>query len=310
MTRERRKLLPAAIVVAALLLAVPAAVLTQTPAGDSHYRRVDQWAQLPAGYAWGTMSAVAIDGRGNVYGFQRDDPTSKVIVFDAQGKYLKTWGDGAFPYPHGMRALRDGGIWTTDRQAQLVLKFDPDGKLLFSLGKKNVAGNMESTDTFNGASDVAMAENGDIFVSDGEGQNTRIVKFSKAGAFIKAWGTKGAGPGQLQTPHAIFIDGRGRVWVGDRGNKRLQVFDQDGRFLDQMTQFGTPASLFIQGEMLYVAAPAPENRVSIGTTDGKVLETIEGLDAPHGIAVDAAGAIYVAQSGGKAIVKFVKKSVP
>jgi streptogramin lyase len=279
----------------------------QTPARASTYRRVDNWAQLPPGYAWGTMSAVAIDARGNVYGFQRDDPTSKVIVFDRNGKYLKTWGEGTFPYPHGMRALADGAIWTTDRQAQLVLKFDPDGKLLLSLGHKNVAGNMESTDAFNGASDVAIGGNGDIFVSDGEGQNTRIVKFTKDGKFIKSWGTKGAGPGQLQTPHAIFVDGAGRVWVGDRGNKRLQVFDQDGKFQEQMTQFGTPASLFIQGNMLYVAAPAPENKVTIGTVDGKVLDVIEGLDAPHGIAVDAEGAIYVAQSGGKSIVKFVKR---
>src|SRR5882672_6941153 len=157
-------------VVAASLLAATTAAVPQTPAptpaGDSHYRRVDQWAQLPSGYAWGTMSAVAIDTRGNVYGFQRDDPTSKVIVFDAQGKYVKTWGEGTFPYAHGMRALRDGYIWTTDRQAQVVLKFDADGKQLFALGRKGVAGNMDSTDAFNGASDVAMAENGDIFVSD------------------------------------------------------------------------------------------------------------------------------------------------
>ena len=253
------------------------------------------------------MSAVAIDSSGRVYGFQRDDPTSKVIVFDAQGRYVITWGEGTFPYAYGLRALRDGFLWTTDRQAQLVLKFDADGRQLFALGQKNVAGTMDSTDAFNGASDVAMAENGDIFVSDGEGQNTRIVKFTKDGRFVKTWGSKGAGPGQLQTPHAIFIDGRGRVWVGDRGNNRLQVFDQDGTFLDQMTQFGTPASLFIQGNMLYVAAPAPENRVTIGTTDGTVLDTIEGLNAPHGIAVDAHGAVYVAQSGGKSIVKFVKK---
>jgi streptogramin lyase len=293
--------------VAGLLLVAATAGPAQTRAGESRYRKVEPWAQLPPGYSWGTMSAVAIDGRGNVYGFQRDAPTSKVIVFDAQGKYLKTWGEGTFPGAHGMRALRHGYIWTTDRQAQLVLKFDGDGKQLFSLGQKGVAGTMDSTDAFNGASDVALAENGDIFVSDGEGQNTRIVKFSKDGTFIKAWGTKGAGPGQLQTPHAIFIDARGRVWVGDRGNKRLQIFDQDGTFLDEMKQFGTPASLFIQGDMLYVAAPAPENRVTIGTTDGKVLDVIEGLDAPHGIAVDSSGAISVAQSGGQAIVKFVKK---
>ena len=275
-------------------------------AAERHYRRVDGWAQLPPGYHWGTMSAVAIDAVGRVYGFQRDDPTSKVIVFDAHGRYLKTWGEGAFPYAHGMRALRDGAIWTTDRQAQLVIKFDVDGRQLFSLGRKGVAGTMESTDAFNGASDVAMAANGDLFVSDGEGQNTRVVKFSKDGRFLKAWGTKGSGPGQLQGPHAIFIDATGRVWVGDRGNKRLQIFDQDGKYLDQLTQFGTPASLFIQGEMLYVASPAPENKVTIGRVDGTVLETINGLDAPHGIAVDATGAIYVAQSGGKSILKFVK----
>jgi len=307
MTRQLRREVIRSIALAACLMSAPVPRPAAQAPRESQYRRVDQWAQLPPGYAWGTMSAVAIDGRGNVYGFQRDDPTSKVIVFDAHGKYLKTWGEGSFPYAHGMRALRDGFIWTTDRQAQLVQKFDSDGKQLFSLGRKNVAGTMESTDAFNGASDVAMAENGDIFVSDGEGQNTRIVKFSKDGRFVKSWGTKGAAPGQLQTPHAIFIDGKGRVWVADRGNKRLQIFDQDGKFLDQMTQFGTPVSLVVQGDMLYVAAPAPENRVTIGTAEGTVLETIDGLDAPHGIAVDAQGAIYVAQSGGKAIVKFEKK---
>jgi DNA-binding beta-propeller fold protein YncE len=290
------------------LLATTTAGPARVLAAESTYRLVEHWAQLPPGYTWGTMSAVAIDSKGNIYGFQRDDPTSKVLVFDVQGKYLRTWGEGTFPYAHGMRALRDGFIWTTDRQAQLVLKFDSNGALLFSLGQKNVAGNMDSTDAFNGASDVAMAENGDIFVSDGEGQNTRVVKFSKDGRFIKAWGTKGDAPGQLNGPHCIAIDSKGRVWVGDRGNKRLQIFDQDGKYLGQMAQFGTPASIFItKDDTLYVAAPAPENRVTIGTTDGRVLETIEGLDAPHGIAVDANGAIYVAESGGKAILKFAKK---
>ena len=295
------KRLGQSIVAAALLFTAA------SPLAQGHYVHVDHWAQLPPGYSWGTMSAVAIDGQGNIYGFQRDDPTSKVIVFDAQGRYLKTWGEGAFPYAHGMRALGDGGIWTTDRQAQVVLKFDADGRQLFSLGKKGVAGTMESTDAFNGASDVAMAENGDIFVSDGEGQNTRVVRFSKDGQFLKLWGSKGAAPGQLQTPHGIAIDGRGRVWVADRGNKRLQVFDQDGRYLDQMTQFGTPVSLAIQGETLYVASPAPENTVTVGTLDGEVLEVIRGLDSPHGIAVSVDGAVYVAQSGGKSIEKFVRR---
>src|SRR5262249_12220985 len=209
---------PALSVAVALgvLFAVIAAGPATLRAAESTYHLVENWAQLPPGYTWGTMSAVAIDTRGNIYGFQRDDPTSKVIVFDANGKYLRTWGEGTFPYAHGMRGLRDGYVWTTDRQAQIVLKFDANGTQPFSLGQKGVAGNMESTDAFNGASDVAMAVNGDLFVSDGEGQNTRVVKFSKDGKFIKAWGTKGAGPGQLNGPHCIAIDSKGRVWVGDR----------------------------------------------------------------------------------------------
>jgi DNA-binding beta-propeller fold protein YncE len=254
------------------------------------------------------MSAVAIDARGRIYGFQRDEPSSKVLVFDADGRYLKTWGERTFAYPHGMRVLRDGNVWATDRKMQQVLKFDVDGRLLMSLGRKDVAGDNDSKDAFNGASDVAMAENGDVFVSDGEGGNTRVVKFAKDGRFLTAWGRRGSGAGELNTPHCIGIDHRGRVWVCDRGNKRLQVFDQDGRFLDQMSQFGTPVSIaFGTGEELYVATGAPENWVAIGTTDGKVSTKLEGLDSPHGIAVDAGGAIYVAQSSGKSIVKFIKQ---
>lgn len=183
----------------AVAAALSASAVTAQPRSRTGYRQVAQWAQLPPGYTWGTMSAVAIDQQGNIYGFQRDAPTSKVIVFDARGRYLKTWGEGAFPYAHGMRALNDGYIWTTDRQAQVVLKFNGDGKLLFTLGRKGVAGSMESTDAFNGASDVAMADNGDIFVSDGEGQNTRIVKLSNDGRFIKAWARRAPGLGSSRT---------------------------------------------------------------------------------------------------------------
>jgi len=273
----------------------------------SSYQWVEHWATLPAGYQWGTMSAVAVDRAGGVYGLQRDDPTSKVVVFDAQGRFVAAWAEGAFPYAHGLRALSDGSIWATDRKAQQVFRFDPRGKLLMTLGKRDVVGDMKSTDAFNGASDVALGNGGAIFVSDGEGGNARVVKFASDGRFISTWGEKGDGPGQLNGPHCIAIDPQGRVWVGDRGNRRLQLFDQDGRFLSEMRQFGTPVSVAFAGDRVFVATPAPENKVTIGTLDGRVLETISNLDSPHGIAVDANGAIYVAESGGKAILKFVKR---
>jgi streptogramin lyase len=277
-------------------------------AGDAGgaYQLVQDWVQLPPGAQWGVMSAVGIDSKGNIYGFQRED-VSKVIVFDVQGKYLKTWGEGQFEYPHGLRVSRDDSVWLTDRKMQQVFKFDANGTLLMTLGKKDVAGSNDSPDTFNGASDVVVGPNGDIFVSDGEGANTRVVKFSSDGKFIKSWGTKGSGPGEMSGPHCIAMDSKGRIWVGDRGNKRLQIFDQDGKYIDQMSQFGTPAGIFItKDDFVYVAEPAPENQVVIGTTGGQILDRIAGLDSAHGIAVDSNGAIYVAESSGKNILKFVK----
>jgi DNA-binding beta-propeller fold protein YncE len=272
------------------------------------YRLVENWAQLPQGTSWGVMTAVGVDADGNVYAFQRAEPDSRVIVFDARGRHLKTWGQNQFEYPHGLRVLSDGTLGLTDRKMQQMLRFDRDGKLLMSVGKKDVAGDNDSRDAFNGVSDVVMARSGEMYLTDGEGGNSRVVKLAKDGTFIKSWGTKGSGPGQLSTPHNLALDSRGRVWVCDRGNKRLQIFDADGKYIDQMTQFGTPAAIFITpDDVLYVAASEPENRVTIGTIDGKVLETIEGLNYPHGMAVDRNGALYVAQSFGKAVLKYVRQ---
>jgi DNA-binding beta-propeller fold protein YncE len=300
---KRYRLALAAVLVT--LVAVVALRPSQVRAAGT-YQLVEGWAQLPAGVQWGVMTAVDVDAKGNVYAFQRE-PTPQVMVFDASGKYLKTWGQSMFEYPHGLRVLRDGFVWTADRKSQQALKFDGNGTLLMSLGQKDVAGDNESTTAFNGVSDVAMGANGDIFVSDGEGGNTRVVKFSKDGKFIKAWGTKGAGPGELSGPHCIATDSKGRVWVCDRGNKRLEVFDQDGKYLDQMVQFGAPVSVaFGRDDLMYVATQ-PENRVMIATIDGKILETIEGLVNPHEIAVDSTGALYVAESAGKSVKKYVRK---
>jgi sugar lactone lactonase YvrE len=276
-------------------------------AADVSYQPVDNWAQLPSGTQWGVMTGVDVDSKDNVYTFQREQPSSEVIVFDAHGKFLKSWGENEFPGAHALRILRDGNIWITDRKLEQVLKFDLDGKLLMSIGQKGVSGANDSEDSFNGVSDVAMAENGNLFVSDGEGPNTRVVKISPDGKFIKFWGTKGADPGQFNTPHSIAIDSKGRVWVCDRGNKRLEIFDQDGKFLDQMPQFGAASSIAIKKDMVYVAATAPENRITVGTTDGHVTATIDGLNSPHEIAVDSTGAIYAAESNGKAVVKYIKK---
>jgi sugar lactone lactonase YvrE len=284
-------------------------------AADGDYQLVENWAQLPQGMQWGVMSAVDIDSHGTIYAFKRSEPgekadamSSMVMVLDSHGKFLRSWGEHTFSSAHGLRVLRDGFIWITDKTGDQVFKFSPDGELLMTLGKKGVAGDNNSTDALNGPSDVVIGKNGDIFVSDGESTNTRVVKFSKDGKFIKFWGTKGAGPGELNLPHNIAMDSEGRLYVADRTNKRIQVFDQDGKYLDQMTQFGAPAAIFItKDDTLYVVAGAPENRLTIGTKDGKVLSRVEGLNAPHWVTVDSSGAVYVAEVAGQSLLKFVKK---
>jgi DNA-binding beta-propeller fold protein YncE len=298
---------------AAGLLAVLAAMAgvhpRDTRAADGAYKEVDNWAQLPKelNSDWGEVAGVDVDGKGNVYAFLRE-PSPRILVFDANGKFLRTMAQDAFDSPHSLRILRDGNIWLADRRLQQIFKYDTAGKLLWSLGQKGVVGDENSKTTFHNVADMVLAPNGDIFVADGEGGNNRIVKFSKDGTFVKSWGTRGSGQGQFQTPHCIAIDATGRVWVCDRNNNRIQVFDQDGKFLEEMKQFGTPVSIaFAKDNKMYVAA-SPGDAMSIGTVDGKVIEKIDGLSNPHGIAVDPSGStIYVAETMGRSVVKFVRK---
>jgi sugar lactone lactonase YvrE len=315
MQRELNKKVMVIAIVLMAIVAVAAMRPSKVRAADEKYQLVENWAQLPTGMQWGVMSAVDIDSHGTIYAFKRSEPgqkagemSSMVMVIDPNGKFLRSWGEHMFMSAHGLRVLRDGFIWITDKTGDQVFKFSPDGELLMTLGKKGVAGDNDSTDALNGPSDVVIGKNGDIFVSDGESTNTRVVKFSKDGKFIKCWGTKGAGPGELNLPHNIAMDSEGRLYVADRTNKRIQVFDQDGKYLDQMTQFGAPAAIFITKEdMLYVVAGAPENRLTIGTKDGKVLDRVDGLNAPHWVAVDSNGSVYIAEVAGQALLKYVKK---
>lgn len=281
---------------------------------DDTYQQVDNWG-LPAGGVWGVISAVGVDAKDNVFALKRADPdqksgplSSKIMVFDSHGKLLRSWGDNFVLSAHGLRIDDNGFVWITDKTGDQVFKFSPSGELLMTLGKKGVAGDMDSTDAFNGPSDVVVAKNGDIFVSDGESSNARIVKFSKDGTFIKSWGTRGSGPGQLKDPHSIALDSAGHVYVANRSNQRIEVFDSEGKYLNQLTQFGAPACIYIsKDDTLYVSAGAPQNWVMIGTTDGKVLGKISGLTGPHWVTVDSTGAVYVAEVPGMSLKKFVKK---
>jgi len=256
--------------------AVAAMLAAPAQAAESHYQLVEHWAQFPPGITkWGAATGVDVDSHGNVYVLHRND-SMPVMAFDSHGKFLRSWGQGMFKTTHFLRVDRFGSVWVTDRGNMQAFKFNSDGKLLMTLGKKGVTGDNTSPDSFNGMADLAVSRNADIFIADGEGPNTRVARFSKDGKFVKWWGGKGTEPGQFNVPHSIAIDSKGRLYVADRSNNRIQIFDQSGKFLDQWTNFGTPWGLFVKGDRIYVVDGTANNCLLIANTrDGKVLEKIE-----------------------------------
>ena len=287
------------------LAALVAAGAVARAAGPA-YLVVSGWGQVPGNGEWGDVPGVAIDRQGNIFAFRRAEPP--ILKFDPSGKLLASLGQGQIASAHGLRIDRDGFLWAADFRAvdgkgEQVLKMTPDGKVVMALGTKGVAG--ETSSTFSGPCDVAFAPNGDIFVADGH-VNARVVKFAKDGTFIKAWGTKGAGRGQFNVPHAIAMDSQGRVFVADRNNERIEIFDQNGTYLDEWKQFGRPSGLFIApDDTLYVADIA--KGVAVGSArDGRVTGLIEGT-LPEGIAVAADGSVYAGETTtGHTLRKLVK----
>jgi DNA-binding beta-propeller fold protein YncE len=255
------------------------------------------------------------------------------LEFDRSGKLLTSFGAGMFVFPHGITVDREGNVWVTDGDGKdgkghQVFEFSSKGKVLLALGKAGVAG--AADDTFNRPSGVAIAANGDIFVADGHGgdSNARIVKFSKAGKFIMTWGKKGTAPGEFDIPHALAFDSQGRLFVADRGNNRIQIFDQNGKFIDQWQQFSRLSGISIdRHDVIYVADSesgsvakdhaAWKRGIRIGSAkDGSVTAFIPdpnidpnymGTSAAEGVAADANGVIYGAEVALKDVKKYVKQ---
>jgi sugar lactone lactonase YvrE len=284
-------------VCSALSVCVLAGAAIHLRAAASGYTLVDRWGALPAGQEWGEVTGVAVDAKNTIIAVRRTDPP--IVELNSAGRVLKMWGEKMFVWPHGFRIDKEGYLWITDGRAadgrgEQIFKIAPDGRVVMTLGTKGVAG--ESSSTFAGPADVAFAANGDIFVADGH-VNNRVVKFSKDGTFIKAWGKKGTGPGEFSVPHAIALDSRGRVFVADRGNKRVQIFDQDGKYLEEWTQFGRPSGLLITADdTIYVADVQDKPGISFGSAkDGSVRGTIEGT-MPESIAIDRDGGVYAGET--------------
>ena len=328
------------------------------------YRLVEGWPTLPKnmnGGRWGEVIRVHVAHDGNIWVFHRCfntvPPGSAVCInrgpanppileFNPAGRLLKSFGAGLFAYPHGFTVDHEGNLWVTDvndaetvlgmsaRNAagvvmgQEVLKLSPNGKVLMTLGKEGVSGN--GPDTFDRPTGVAIAPNGDIFVTDGHlpnaHNNGRVLKFSKNGTFIKSWGKRGSAPGDFDEPHDIFLGGsRNRLYVADRRNQRIQVFDQEGRFIAAWKQFGEPSSVFVgKDDTIYVGSGFPDPAAKRGEIRGIVVgSAVDGSlkafipdpadpdsltrgTTSSGIAADAEGSIYSADVAAHNLRKYVK----
>jgi len=335
----------------ALLAALGAATTALPQALPNPYRAVDAWAKLPGGRQIGAVGDVDVDpdGRhiwavlrcdagGDRFGYEcLDSDLNVVIKFDPDGNAVTSFGGGMFIWPHGIEVDARGNVWVTDaasaertadddkNRGHQVVKFGPDGEVLMTLGTPGVPGNDAAH--FNAPSDVVVADNGDIFIADGHGDNTnnRVVKFSSNGTFIKAWGRTGYAPGEFRTLHAIAIDSRGRLFVGDRSNNRIQLFDQEGTFLASWTQFGRPSGIFFDAnDRIYVADSESDNVQNPGWEMGiRIGGAATGwVDAfilyPWGdpretagngaefAAVDSAGNIYAGEPRPRKLQKYVR----
>ena len=276
------------------------------------YHVVADWAQLPKGWNFGECSGVSIDKDDNVWVFNRG--AHPVMQFDKSGKLLQAWPEVPVTAAHGLRVDRDGNIWTVDVAAHRVMKFTPAGHLLMTIGQvAGAAGNNETRDGFNRPTNLAFAPNGDFFVSDGY-VNSRVVRYNRDGEYITHWGRKGTGDGEFDLVHDVALDSQGRVYVADRLNQRIQIFDQNGKFLGKWTDIGAPWGLdYVARENAIYMCDGVNNRIVKLNLDGQILGVLSSygkvpgkLDYPHSIAVDSTGAIYVAEIKNWRVQKFIQ----
>jgi len=302
-----------------------------------HYKLEQNWPQLPANYVLGNPAGIGINSHQNIIVFRRAErkwpmigampatliSSKTIIVLDSQtGSIINSWGDNLFIMPHGLTVDKDDNIWVTDVGLQQVFKFTHEGKLLMKLGEERVVGNDAAH--FNMPTDIAVAKDGSFYVSDGYG-NSRIMKFSADGKYISQWGSKGNKKGQFNIPHAVCLDDKGNVYVADRENKRVEVFDSGGKFRTQWTNknFGRICSITYDSVSKYFFAVDDKTSflnlahrgsdVIIFDTAGNTITNFGrsgAYDGPrcwyHDIAVDNEQNIYVGDILGNRIQKFRK----
>ena len=282
--------------------------------GRYRYEVIENWGNLPPGQRFGAVSAVAVDSQDRVYAFQRKDPP--ILVFDRDGNFLSSWGEGGINFAHGLYIGPDDVIYLTDRDDHVAMIFTLDGRPIQILGNRGQPSDTGCTEDggtvlraagpFNKPAGLFRAPSGDLYVADGY-RNCRVHRFSSGGALIASWGNPGkTAPNDFHLPHCLWVDSQGLVYVCDRENERIQVFTGSGEFVTQWTDMGRPTAIYMDAEeTVYVSELTP--RVSIWDKQGN-LQARWDSPSPHWIYGDSRGDLYLAEPGRERITKYLKQS--
>jgi 6-bladed beta-propeller len=345
-----------------ILLAAPAFAQQSVP--EIQFDSVPDYPTLPPGMNFGEVPGVAVNSKGHVFVFTRSNsahgpayaPTAaQLLEFDANGNYLRESGKDlyAWAFAHSVRIDKDDNIWAIDKGSDMIVKFNPAGRVLWVFGRRKESAEHETgpwehvnpplpprEGLFRQPTDVAWDSQGNIYISDGY-INSRVAKYDKNGDWVKSWGEKGSGPGQFSTPHAIAIDKNDNVYVGDRANRRVQVFDTDGKFLRMFDVdvppapgtkavygntptgealkrgIGAPNSLCITpgpNQVMFLGESTFPGRIFKLSLDGKVLGVIgksgrnlKQFSGGHAIACPSENEIYVAETSNWRVQKLLLK---
>jgi DNA-binding beta-propeller fold protein YncE len=295
------------------------ALLVPQNAPELDYMAVPDPLAVPEGTKMGASASVAFDSKGHLFVLNRG--AQPLVEFDANGKFIRAFGEGLFTRTHGLRIDDDDNIWVTDVGAHVVVKLNSKGETLLTIGTKGQAGDWnEATGSrrLNEPNDVVIGRNGDVFVVQGHTPakgDPRVLKFDNKGTFIKSWGGPGTEPGKFNVAHGIALDAQGQLWVADRENQRIQIFDEDGKFIREMKYAGLPCGLQIGKDSIYMVNGFAGQLLKLDLKGnvlaaiGKPGKGVGEFGEAHFVAVSPKSDIYVADTVNSAVQKFVKKGL-